>query len=119
MQFFLILKPCTFWAQNGPFLLLEFIAGLLSGYGKQPKKALKMAKMCTVSMLERQFATLYLFHAPTCGGGGVKPNFADTQTFLNYINATSKYDISDLSCCLMTKHTVARESRPQAGIAIA
>ena len=24
-----------------------------------------MAKMCTVSRLERQFATLYLFHAPT------------------------------------------------------
>ena len=29
-----------------------------------------MAKMCTVSGLERQFATLYLFHAPTEGGGG-------------------------------------------------
>ena len=27
-----------------------------------------MAKMCTVSRLERQFATLYLFHAPTWGG---------------------------------------------------
>ena len=25
----------------------------------------QMAKMCTVSGLERQFATLYLFHAPT------------------------------------------------------
>ena len=33
-----------------------------------------MAKMCTVSRLERQFATLYLFHAPTPPpqtGGGV------------------------------------------------
>ena len=29
-----------------------------------------MAKMCTVSRLERQFATLYLFHAPTFRGGG-------------------------------------------------
>ena len=28
-----------------------------------------MTKMCTVSRLERQFATLYLFHAPTGGGG--------------------------------------------------
>ena len=27
-----------------------------------------MAKMCTVSRLERQFATLYLFHAPTSSG---------------------------------------------------
>ena len=34
-----------------------------------PTKPLKMAKMCTVSTLERQFATLYLFHAPTGGGG--------------------------------------------------
>ena len=29
-----------------------------------------MAKMCTVSRLERQFATLYLFHAPTGGSRG-------------------------------------------------
>ena len=38
------------------------------------KEPLKMAKMCTVSRLERQFATLCLFHAPTRGGvlgGGV------------------------------------------------
>ena len=27
-----------------------------------------MAKMCTVSRLERQFATLHLFHAPTQPG---------------------------------------------------
>ena len=33
------------------------------------KKPLKMAKMCAVSRLERQFATLYLFHAPTGVGG--------------------------------------------------
>ena len=32
---------------------------------QKPKEPLTMAKICTVSRLERQFATLYLFHAPT------------------------------------------------------
>ena len=32
------------------------------------QETLKMAKMCTVFRLERQFATLYLFHAPTSIG---------------------------------------------------
>ena len=47
--------------------LLEFIAqkGVPTGYGYKLKKALKMAKMCTVSRLERQVATLRLLHAPT------------------------------------------------------
>ena len=32
---------------------------------RDPREPFKMAKMCMVSRLERQFATLYLFHAPT------------------------------------------------------
>ena len=39
--------------------------GFPSGYGQKIKKPLKMAKMCTVSRLERQSATLCLLHAPT------------------------------------------------------
>ena len=44
---------------------IHSINGLPCGYGWKPKKPVKMANMCTVSRLERQFAILYLFHAPT------------------------------------------------------
>ena len=41
-----------------------------------------MAKMCTVSRLERQFATLYLFHGPKAGGGGAyEQRRVDLATF--------------------------------------
>ena len=46
------------------------------GYGQKMKKPLKIAKMCAASRLERQFATLYLFHAPTgiCVRAPVEPS---------------------------------------------
>ena len=47
-----------------------------------------MAKMCTVSRLERQFATLCLFHAPTGiggytrgGGGGLADRAMQIEVF--------------------------------------
>ena len=47
------------------------------------KQPLKMAKMCTASKLERQFATLYLFHASMGGGGrNANLNFMGAGIFL-------------------------------------
>ena len=47
----------------------------------KPKRPLKMAKMCTVSRLERQCATLCLFHAPT-GGGWSPSRVSRAQRFM-------------------------------------
>ena len=47
---------------------LQHKQGFRWAVARNPSKALKIAKMCTVSRLECQFATLYLFHAPTRTG---------------------------------------------------
>ena len=80
-------KPCTFFVQKSVvfrrFCHYKNKERPSKGFGSKmahsfylswclqnvPNKPLKMAKMCTVSRLERQFATLYLSHAPTGGGG--------------------------------------------------
>ena len=58
------------WRLKKNCLLLEFIAlkGVRTGYGWKPRNLSELANMCTVSRLERQVATLYLFQAlpPLC-----------------------------------------------------
>ena len=50
-----------------------------------------MAKMCMVSRLERKFATLYLFHAPTgiCVNTGRFGNFALFPMFIAFLSFLS------------------------------